>query len=277
MSDSPSKKSPVKTRATYRSRRIATIVALLAAVIGFIFANPSSYEPVFNDEASAEAPAPDNPIENVPDNPSDSQNTIAANNTPVDPSAPLARDVLEQLAVKGRAPKTGYSRDEFYSDWPKISGCSLRQIIIKREVGDSAVLASDNCTVISGSFTEPYTGKILEFTEKSQFTKGLQIDHVVALSDAWQKGAQSLAKDERYRLATDPLNLLAVDSSANQQKSDGDAATWLPSNKSFRCQYVARQVSVKYKYGLWVTQAERDAIAKILTACPSEPAIGVEL
>ena len=78
-------------------------------------------------------------------------------------------------------------------------------------------------------------------------------------------------------MATDPLNLIAVDASANKQKSDGDAATWLPPNKAFRCQYVARQVSVKYKYGLWVSQAEHDTISQILETCPNEPAVGVEL
>ena len=130
------------------------------------------------------------------------------------------------------------------------------------------------CTVVAGEFDEPYTGEHRVFTEKSQISK-IQIDHVVALSDAWQKGAQYMEKDVRYNIATDPLNLLAVDGPANEQKSDGDAATWLPSNKKFRCQYVARQVSVKYKYGLWVTEAEKTAISNVLTNCPKEPAIGV--
>ena len=115
------------------------------------------------------------------------------------------------------------------------------------------------------------------FYQKSDLSNGLQIDHVVALSDAWQKGAQYLDANTRYQIATDPLNLLAVDGKANQGKSDGDAATWLPPNKAFRCQYVARQVSVKYKYRLWTTQAEHDAIAKILATCPKEPALGIDL
>lgn len=266
--------APKSRRASYRSRRIASVAALTAVALGFIFANPGSYEPA-DDPVSATAPDHNASAEETPSISNPPDNTAPAN--PSSSNAPLALDVLEQLAVKGRAPKTGYSRDEFYSDWPKISGCSLRQIILKRELGDSATLADDNCTVLAGTFVEPYTGQTLTFTEKSQLTKGLQIDHIVALSDAWQKGAQAISKDERYQLATDPLNLIAADSSANQQKSDGDAATWLPANKSFRCQYVARQVSVKYKYHLWVTQAEHDAIKNILTACPSEPTIGVEL
>lgn len=65
------------------------------------------------------------------------------------------------------------------------------------------------------------------------------------------------------------LNLLAVDSSANRAKGDGDTATWLPSYKAYRCAYVARQVAVKGKYGLWVTSAERDAMTRVLTTCPS--------
>ena len=96
---------------------------------------------------------------------------------------------------------------------------------------------------------------------------------MVALSDAWQKGAQNLSAETRYEIATDPLNLLAVDAQANTKKSDGDAATWLPPNKKFRCQYVARQVSIKYKYKLWVTEAEKNAIHDILVACPGEPVL----
>lgn len=185
----------------------------------------------------------------------------------------LAIEVLELLEVKGRAPKTGYARTEFYDGWPLVDGCSLRQKILKREFGESATL--DGCNVVAGEFDEPYTGEHMVFTDKAQIAKSLQIDHVVALSDAWQKGAQYLDASVRYEIATDPLNLLAVDGPANEKKSDGDAATWLPANKKFRCQYVARQVSVKYKYGLWVTKAEKEAISQVLKNCPGELAVGV--
>ena len=70
------------------------------------------------------------------------------------------------------------------------------------------------------------------------------------------EGAQRWPRRERVAFANDPLNLLAVEPSANRQKGDGDAATWLPPYKSFRCAYVARQIAVKAKYGLWVTPAE---------------------
>lgn len=232
-------------RNKYKTRQTLGFLALLAVAFGVILFNPESYE-----------------------------TTYTPTNVSAEENSTLASEILEKLEVKGRAPKTGYEREQFYKSWPTVDGCSLRQRIIKRELGDTAVIDStDNCTVISGEYDEPYTGSHLVFYQKSDFTDGIQIDHVVALSDAWQKGAQNLTADERYALATDPLNLLAVDSKTNQGKSDGDAATWLPPNKKFRCSYVARQVSVKYKYHLWVTEAEKAAIQNVLKNCPSERAI----
>lgn len=231
------------------------MVLVLAGVVAWLVTNPASYDAIFNE---AENKGADYSAEAV---------------SGADANSPLATEVLEKLEVKGRAPKTGYSREEFYNGWPTVEGCSLRQKIIKREFGETAVL--DGCNVVAGEFDEPYTGEHLKFTERSQISSGVQIDHVVALSDAWQKGAQNMEASVRYKIATDPLNLLAVDAATNQGKSDGDAATWLPPNKKFRCQYVARQVSVKYKYQLWVTEAEKDAISKVLQNCPQEPAIGV--
>lgn len=90
---------------------------------------------------------------------------------------------------------------------------------------------------------------------------------MVALSDAWQKGAQQLSEEERRNLANDPLNLQAVKGSLNSQKGDGDAATWLPPNVAYRCEYVARQIVVKQEYRLWVTAAERDAMDRELARC----------
>jgi hypothetical protein len=93
---------------------------------------------------------------------------------------------------------------------------------------------------------------------------------VVALSDAWQKGAQSWSTSKRTAFANDSLNLLAVDGPTNLRKRDGDAATWLPPARSYRCAYVARHEAVKLKYGLWMTAAERAATARVLTSCPSQ-------
>lgn len=175
---------------------------------------------------------------------------------------------LRSLAVKGRAPKTDYSRQQFGSGWETTNGCDTRNIILNRDMPDAIV--DKNCNVTSGTLNDPYTGKVISFSRGSLTSAEVQIDHVVALSDAWQKGAQGLSLQQRTQLANDPLELLAVDGPANQQKSDGDAATWLPSNKPFRCEYVARQVAVKAKYSLWLTQAEHDAILKILSGCAGQ-------
>lgn len=172
---------------------------------------------------------------------------------------------LEKLAVKGRAPKTDYSRKQFGDGWGKIDGCSVREVILARDL--SEVKMGDNCKVLSGVLHDSYTGRVIQFQRGPQSSQAVQIDHVVALSDAWQKGAQGLSEQERVNLANDPLNLLASDGPANQNKGDGDAATWLPPNKNFRCQYVARQIAVKQKYHLWVTEAEKAAMSDVLRAC----------
>lgn len=176
-----------------------------------------------------------------------------------------ARSQLDGLAVKGRAPKTGYSRDQFGGDWAAIGGCDTRNRILLRDLNDARV--NRDCTVASGVLNDPYTGKMIIFQRGPGSSAAVQIDHVVAVSDAWQKGAQALTYEQRVAFYNDPLNLLAVDGPANEQKSDGDAATWLPPNKSFRCQYVSRQVAVKAKYHLWVTLAEKQAITDILVRC----------
>src|SRR5690606_29862167 len=117
-----------------------------------------------------------------------------------------------------------------------------------------------------------YSGKTLPFLRGNETSALVQVDHVVSLSDAWQKGAQQLSPEQRTTFANDPLNLIAVDGKQNALKGSGDAATWLPQNKAFRCEYVARQVSVKVTYGLWVTQAEKDAVKQILETCPGQQA-----
>lgn len=196
------------------------------------------------------------------------------------PHAPATGTVLAQLAtlqVKGRAPKTGYERSNFGSGWkdPDRNGCDARNDILRRDL--TAVVArpgTQGCVITSGILNDPYTGSFIDFVRGQGTSNAVQIDHVVALSDAWQKGAQQLGPDERVALANDPLNLLAVDGPTNASKGDGDAATWLPPRKSFRCAYVARQTAVKAKYGLWTTRAEHDAVERIVTKqCPGQKAL----
>ena len=191
-------------------------------------------------------------------------------------TAPIGSDeasealrILNTLPVKGRAPKTGYSRTQFGDAWSDIdhNGCDTRNDILNRDLTAKQHKNSRGCVVISGILNDPYTGKVINFMRGKDTSEQVQIDHVVALSDAWQSGAQEISAQERLQLANDPENLLAVDGPANQQKSDSDAATWLPANASFRCSYVARQIRVKAKYHLWVKPAEKEAMINVLTPC----------
>ncbi|GEL24620.1 hypothetical protein PSU4_35740 [Pseudonocardia sulfidoxydans NBRC 16205] len=184
-----------------------------------------------------------------------------------------AATALAALPVKGRAPKTGYERTQFGSAWSDVdrNGCDQRNDVLARDMtGETFKPGTKDCVVLTGSLADPYTGKTIAFQRGQGTSEKVQIDHVVALSDAWQKGAQQLDAPTRKLLGNDPLNLLAVDGPTNQSKGDGDAATWLPPSKAYRCDYVARQVAVKTKYTLWVTAAERDAISRILAECPGQ-------
>ena len=113
---------------------------------------------------------------------------------------------------------------------------------------------------------DPYTGARIDFVRGPRSAE-VQIDHVVPLADAWQKGAQQWTAQRREQFANDPANLLAVDGDANQAKGASDLATWLPKNKGFRCEYTARIIAVKSAYGLWMTEAEHRRAGELLDAC----------
>lgn len=186
------------------------------------------------------------------------------------PQSENALQALDKIAVKGRAPKTGYERGKFSNGWGEIGGCSVRELILLRDLKDTQ-LDEDGCRVLSGRLDpDPYSGKIIDFKRGINTSQAVQIDHVVAVSDAWQKGAQNLTPELRKQFYNDPLNLLAVDGPTNNNKGDGDAATWLPPNKEYRCRYVARQIAVKIKYTLWITDAEKKAIDQVLSNCPGQ-------
>jgi len=179
------------------------------------------------------------------------------------------RAALGTLEVKGRAPRTGYEREEFGQRWADVdrNGCDTRNDVLQRDLDDIGLdPATHGCVVLTGTLADPYTGESIPFA-RGERSADVQIDHVVALADAWQKGAQGWTRDTRTAFANDPANLLAVDGSANQSKGAGDAATWLPPNRGYRCAYALRQTVVKAAYGLWVTQAEHDALTREIDRC----------
>ncbi|CAM3088878.1 uncharacterized protein DUF1524 [Williamsia muralis] len=190
---------------------------------------------------------------------------------------------LNTLPVKGRAPKTGYDQAKFGAAWTDDvtvdggrNGCDTRNDILRRDLTDLVLKAgSRGCTVQTGTLIDPYTATTIGFVRGQDTSSAVQIDHVVALSDAWQKGAQQLSPTQRADFANDPRNLQATDGPLTKQKGDGDAATWLPPSDAYHCAYVSRQVEVKASYRLWVTQPEKDAITDVLALCgANSPTIG---
>ena len=187
------------------------------------------------------------------------------------PAAGTALAALQELKVKGRAPKTGYARSEFGSGWAtQPTGCDTRQTVLRRDLANVKILATDDCTVIGGKLNDPYTGAA--FTAKTTSVDDLEADHIVPASDAWQKGAQQLSSARREAFFNDLLNLQTTLGAVNASKGDGDAATWLPPNTTYRCTYVARQIAVKTRYDLWVTKAEKAAMQRVLLRCPTQTA-----
>ena len=187
------------------------------------------------------------------------------------PAAELAaaRAQLDGIPVKGRAGKGGYERSEFGEAWADVdrNGCDTRNDVLARDLTGVAFReGTRECVVASGTLEDPYTGTRIDFVRGPR-SADVQIDHVVPLADAWQKGAQQWTAQRREQFANDPANLLAVDGEANQAKGASDLATWLPQNKAYRCEYTARIVAVKSAYGLWMTEAEHRRAGELLDAC----------
>ena len=140
-------------------------------------------------------------------------------------SSTAAINVLDELEIKNKYIGERYYRKAFYKDWGEINGCRTREVILKRDLKDTVM---NGCKVMSGILEDPYTGKRVDFVRGERTSPLVQIDHVVALSNAWVTGAYKLPPGERYAMSQDPMNLLAVDGKANQGKSDQDASEWLP-------------------------------------------------
>ncbi|ONH30583.1 HNH endonuclease family protein [Pseudofrankia asymbiotica] len=182
--------------------------------------------------------------------------------------------VLATLQVQPLSTEKKYQRDEFGTAWKDVdhNSCDTRNDILHRDLR-SVTVGKDDCLVLSGELADPYTNRTIRFN-RGKDSSAVQIDHVVALADAWRTGAYAWTDDTREAFANDPQNLLAVDGPTNIEKSDQDASEWLPPAKGYQCSYVARQVGLKARYHLWVTQAEADAMRGVLSTCPTQPELG---
>lgn len=178
-----------------------------------------------------------------------------------------ARTAVSSLPVQSLAPLTGYTREEFMAGWGDADGdgCSTREDVLRRDLRE--VVLRDSCAIAAGVLIDPYSGSTIEFRAGQGSSDQVQIDHVVALANAWQTGAQQWSAGQRARFANDTRGLLAVDGGLNQRKGAADAAAWLPPNRGFRCQYVALQVLIKQRWGLWLAPSEQAAMAGVLQRC----------
>ena len=252
---------------------------LIVGVLGTVFILASFFGCSDSSDSNLTVPTPPavqtptvepSATESLPPSPSGASPAPSATTDTATEAASPALTALATIPIKGRAPKTGYDRDLFATDWDYSFGCDMRNKILRRDFVQFEFRSDSTCIIATGVLQDPYTGQTINFVRGVGTSNEVQIDHVVAVSDAWQKGAQQLSSSQRYAFYNDPLNLLAVSGSANAQKSDSDAASWLPANKAYRCSFVARQVAVKISYNLWVTQAEYDAIYRVLQECPDQ-------
>jgi hypothetical protein len=179
--------------------------------------------------------------------------------TPV--SAATARTYLGQLTVKAESSSSGYSRDLF-PHWSTQSGsCNTREVVLKRD--GTNVQQNSSCAAVSGRWYSEYDDAIWSAASD------VDIDHVVALSEAWRSGAAGWTTSKRQQFANDLTRpqLIAVTDNVNQAKGDLDPAEWLPSRTAYRCTYARMWVHVKHYWGLSVDSAEKSVLQSLLNNC----------
>lgn len=202
-------------------------------------------------------------LRNAPDIPQD----VLARRIENDDSLVLANEAINRLEIKPGSSSVDYSRDKFDTGWDNVFGCDMRNRILRRDLVEVKT-GENGCRVLSGVLEKgPFTGEKMLFERGTDSSGEIHLEHVVAVSDAWSKGASGLTTEERKAFYNDPLNLIAVDGAANLEKGGSDASEWLP-RKGYECRYVARQIAVKLKYDLWLAKNEYNAMKRVLETCP---------
>lgn len=251
-------------------RRVIVLFALLA-VAAFVL--PGLVAGPRGDPAPVLSPSP---TARPTAGPSTTPTARPTGSTPAPTAAGSAGRALTQLAglrVRGRAPLTGYDRDEFGDAWKDVdrNGCDTRNDILRRDLEGVVVKpGTHGCLVLSGVLVDPYSGRTLDFQRGTDTSGLVQIDHVVALADAWQSGAWQWDEERRTVFANDPVNLLAVEGALNQQKGASNAASWLPPDRRAWCAFASQQITVKSRYDLSVTATEREALERAAGRCTED-------
>lgn len=179
------------------------------------------------------------------------------------------KDTLGGLQVRGDDRGDDYNREgQFGPAWQDVdgNGCDTRNDILTRDLTKPTI--DNRCRVTAGTLNDPYTGTTIEFTRGTDTSSEVQIEHIVALNDAWGSGAREWTQEQRIAFANDPANLMAVDGSQNQAKGAKDTAQWaVPENPAYTCTYLTRQAILKSHYQLSVDKAEYAALNDGLATC----------
>ena len=132
---------------------------------------------------------------------------------------------LARLRVGREAPRTVPPRGAFGPLWADVdrNRCDTRDDILRRDLIQVTLEPGSRCVVTSGTLLDPYTGRQISFVRRTPAQR-VQIDHVVALGDAWRSGASRWTARRRLHYANDPFVLLAVDGAQLAAKSDRDAS-----------------------------------------------------
>lgn len=180
---------------------------------------------------------------------------------PVAVPADLAGVPVEDVDVPG------YARAAFGPSWKDVdrNGCDTRNDVLARDLTAVAYRVGSDCVVVAGTLRDPYTGDTVEFVKAD--AGDVQIDHVVALSYAWDHGAHAWDPGRREVFANDVDNLLATIGAVNASKGDDGPSEWWPPDEAFGCEYARTWTGVVVEYGLSVTAGDRDALAEGLAGC----------
>ena len=202
---------------------------------------------------------------------------ITADPAPPPPPPPkpgTALALLAKLQTKEPVAVTGFVRAKFGEIDQDVdkNGCDTRNDVLRRDLtGYTLAAKSKGCAVLSGKLKDPYTGRTISYVRGPSTSKAVQVDLAVTLREAWRSGAQGWSSARRAAFANDSLNLLAVDAAAATQRAT-EPPGWQPSNVAFRCEFAARQITVKYQYRLTVDVRERATYAFVLRSCRDQPA-----
>lgn len=257
----------------WRKALVTCGIAVMLVSIGVVVASKSNTYPIFRDNLKAYIATAQSSLKR------DSSTPVNATEEQRE-RYQRALDTAKSLPVVELDMKSKYKRvEQFGEAWKDVdgNGCDTRNDILKRDLRDVTTAGRNNCRVTSGVFDDPYTGKTIHFKFGKDTSSAVQIDHVVALHDAWMTGAQKLTQQEREALANDPENLLAVDGPENQRKGDGlclngkgCTGMYLPPNEKYHCEYAAKFTEVKSKYNLGLTEGQKETLVPLLEQCAAE-------